>query len=73
MPKGAEPTEPETGHAVAGIVTIQLSPPGIRARDPHLRRATVTLSNVMLRNAAGATVRVARPITLTALVGGMFG
>ena len=73
MPKGAEPTEPEKWHAVAGTVTIQLSPPGIRAGAPHLRRATVTLSNVMLRNAAGTAVSVAGPITLTALVGGLFG
>ena len=73
MPKGAEPTEPEKWHAVAGTVTIQLSPPGIRAGAPHLRRATVTLSNVVLRNAAGTTVSGVGPITLTALVGGMLG
>ena len=73
MPKGDESREPERWRAVAGTVTIGLSPPGIRARSPYLRRATVTLSYVVLRNAAGATVRVAGPITLTALVGGMLG
>jgi hypothetical protein len=65
--------EPERWRAIAGTVTIELSPPGIRAHAPHQRRATVTLRNVMLRNAAGRTVTVAGPITLTALVGGMFG
>jgi hypothetical protein len=64
---------PETWRAVAGSVTIQRSPPGIRARSPHLRRATITLRNVILRNTAGATVSVSGPVTLTAVVGQVFG
>lgn len=68
-----EAIEPVTWRAVAGTLTIELSPPGIRAATPNVRRATVTLSNVVLRNEAGRMLKIAGPVRLTAIVGQMFG
>ena len=70
---GPDSVGPEVWHAVGGTITIELSPQGIRARSPGLRRATVTLSNVMLRSADGKAVRLAGPVRLTAIVGWMSG
>lgn len=64
---------PEVWRAVAGTIAIELSPPGIRAHNPVLRRATVTLSHIVLRNAAGATVSVPGPVRLAAVAGAMSG
>ena len=73
MPPAPDSVGPEIWRAVAGTVTIELSPPGIRSRAPHLRRATVTLTDVVLRNAAGTTAKLPRPVTLIAIVGAIFG
>lgn len=61
--------QPEIWSAVGGTITIESSAP--HARTP--RRATIALSNVTLRNSAGATVRITRPVKLTAAVGRIFG
>ena len=71
MPQAPDSIGPERWRAVAGTIRVELSPPGIRARVPHLRRATVTLSDVVLQNSAGTRVRVSRPVRLTAIVGSM--
>jgi len=66
---GPGSVEPEIWRAVAGTITIESSPPHISVP----RRATITLSDVTLRSSAGATVRITRPIRLTAIVGRVFG
>jgi hypothetical protein len=72
MPLVAGAIGPEKWRAVAGTITVELSPPGIRVRAPHLRRATVTLSNVVLQNAVGTRVSVSGPVRLIAVVGYFF-
>jgi hypothetical protein len=73
VPRAPDSIGPEIWRVVAGTITIELSPPGIRTRAPHLRRATLTLSDVVLQNAVGTRVRVSRPAKLTAIVGSMVG
>ena len=61
--------EPEVWRAIAGTITIEMSPAGTRSRS----RATVTLTNVVLRNAAGTLMRAPGPIRLSATVGWFAG
>ena len=70
---GPDATQSKVWQAIAGTITIDVSAPGIRAREPFLRRATVTLNNVVLRNSAGKTVQITRPVKLIAIVGRVFG
>ena len=72
-PKRPESIEPETWRAIAGTITIELSLPTGRARTGSAPFATLTLTNVVLRNSAGTTVKVAKPVRLTAGVGRVFG
>ena len=59
----------ETWRAIAGTMTIQLSPPGMRAQDPQRYKATVQIDNAEFVNAAGQSVRPQQPIRLTAVAG----
>lgn len=72
MAQGPDSVGPELWRAVAGTVTIELSPSGI-ARNPRAQRATVTLNNLVLRNEAGTVVKVSRPVRLSAIIGAVFG
>jgi hypothetical protein len=72
-PPDPDSTPPAIWRALGGTITIELSPPGIRARAPHLRRATITLRKLVLQDTAGTIVRVSRPVTLKAIVGGHYG
>jgi hypothetical protein len=54
-------------------MTIELSAPGVRARSPHLYRATIRLSNAEFAGGSGIRVKQTQPIALTAIVGGWGG
>jgi hypothetical protein len=61
--------EPEVWRAIAATITIEMSPASARSRP----RATVTLTNVVLRNSAGTLMRAPGAIRLSATVGGVAG
>lgn len=64
-----EGTRQETWRAVAGTVSIQLSEPGIRARNPQQYRATIQIDNAEFQGPTGTTVKASRLIRLTAIAG----
>lgn len=62
----------EMWRATRGTVTIELSPPGVRAVTPLAYRATIHIAGAEFVSAAGVRVRQVQPITLTAIVGSMY-
>jgi len=62
-----------TWRAVGGTVTFQLSPPGIRVRQPHSYRVSIQIDGAELVSPSGVRVRLPRPIHLTAIVGSGVG
>ena len=63
----------EAWRATRGTVTIELSPPSLNAREPSLYRATIRIVGAEFVNASGVRVTQVHPITLSAIVGRMFG
>jgi hypothetical protein len=64
---------PSTWRAVGGTITIELSPPGIRAEDPFLRRATMRIAGAEFVGPGGTRVKQGPPIILTGIVGWFAG
>lgn len=67
------PVEEQTWRAVRGTITIELSPPGVTARDPAFYRATIRIEGGEFVGPGGRRVRQSNPIVISALVGMMFG
>ena len=59
----------DTWKAVSGTATFQLSPPGVRAYEPRLYRATLQVDDAEFVSPTGLRLRLSRPIRLTAIVG----
>jgi hypothetical protein len=70
---GMGPVDEQTWRAVRGTITIELSPPGVTARNPALYRATIRIEGAEFVGAGGKRVRQSNPIVISALVGMMFG
>ncbi len=63
----------ETWKAVAGTVTVLLSAPGVRAREPYRYRVTIQIDGAEFVSPTGIRVRPSRPIRFVAMAGGMVG
>jgi hypothetical protein len=63
----------ETWRATRGVVTIELSPPGVRAAVPFEYRATIRIVGAEFINGSGVRAKQGQPITLTAIVGWLAG
>jgi hypothetical protein len=66
---GAGPLNETAWRAVGGTVTIQMSPPGIRAQEPQLYQLSITIAGAEFANGTGARVRQSAPIRLEATAG----
>jgi hypothetical protein len=66
-------TPVRTWKAVAGTATIYLSPLGTSSHNPLRYQATVQITGAIFVNDFGRRVSMPQPITLTALVGQVFG
>lgn len=60
-------------HAVGGRITIELSAPGVSARNPGLYRASVRIEGAEFVGPGGKRIRQTAPIVISALVGMLFG
>lgn len=63
----------EVWNAVAGRITIDLSPRGISARSPSMYRASIRIEGVEFVDSSGRRHRQTRPIVLSAMVGQFYG
>jgi hypothetical protein len=63
----------EKWRVVRGTMTIELAPPGGNPRAPYEYRATIRIVGAEFVSATGVRVRQVQPITLSAMVGSMFG
>lgn len=62
----------ETWTAIAGTVTIELSPRGVRTLQPDLYRATVRIADAELISATGIRMRRTPAVALAAVVGSFY-
>jgi hypothetical protein len=70
--RGPMPEE-SAWQAVSGTVEIELSPRGVDPRSSRLRHATVRIMSAEFVGPSGRRIRLSRPVTLAATVGGVFG
>jgi hypothetical protein len=66
---GMPPVPEEVWRLTGGRITIELSAPGIRRREPHLYRATIQIVDGEFTSGSGKKARQAGPLNVTAIVG----
>jgi len=63
----------ETWKAIGGSVTIELTPPVVRAHLPKAYRVTIRIIGLEVVNTKGVRARQLQPLTFIAIVGRMWG